>query len=376
MLFHFFMWLSRHVSAAQVFRYIPTRIIMAILTAMILTFLLSPWFIRRLKEGQVGQPIREDGPSGHFAKAGTPTMGGSLILFAMVISTLLWCNLTSGFVWVVLSLTVSFGGIGFLDDSLKVTKKESKGLPGIAKFALQTVVAAAAFYYLFTSDLMEPSLRLRLSIPLMNFYAHSLALPFWAYIAFATVVVVGASNAVNLTDGLDGLAIGPVIISSLVFLLIAYIVGASVVIYTKKFDAVILAQYLLVPHVPGVEELAIYCGAMMGAGVGFLWFNTYPASVFMGDVGSLSLGAGLGSMAVAVKSEFVLFIVGGLFVLEAVSVILQVAYFKLTGKRIFLMAPLHHHFEKKGWAEPKIIVRFWIISIMLALVGLATLKVR
>ncbi len=376
MLFHLFEWLTQYVSGLNAFRYIPTRVLAATLTAMVLSFLLSPWFIERLRDQQVGQPIRDDGPESHFVKAGTPTMGGSLILFCLVIGTLLWSNLTNGFVWFALSITVGFGLIGFLDDSLKVSKKNSKGLSAKAKFGLQFLIALLATFYLYHSDLMDSAVRLRLDIPFLNFYHHKVSLPFWLYVPFSTVVIVGASNAVNLTDGLDGLAIGPVIIDSFVFLLLAYVIGSSIIVYTNKFESVVLARYLLVPHVPGAQELTIYCGSLIGAGIGFLWFNAYPASVFMGDVGSLSLGAGLGAVAVASKTEFILFVIGGLFVLEAVSVILQVGYFKMTGKRIFLMAPLHHHFEKKGWAEPKIIVRFWIVSIMLALVGLATLKLR
>ncbi len=376
MLFHLVEWLREFFSPLNALGFVTTRIIAAILTSMVLTFLLSPWFIRRLKDRQIGQIVRTDGPQTHLSKSGTPTMGGSLILFVVVISTLLWCNLTNGFIWIVLTLTVAYGVVGFLDDSLKITRKSSKGLSAPAKFGLQLAMGAAAAYYLFASDLMDPSIRLRMDLPLMDFYSHETSLPLWLYVGFGTLVMVGASNAVNLTDGLDGLAIGPVIISSFVFLLLTYIIGSSIVVYTRRFDSVILARYLLIPHVPGTQELAIYCGAVIGAGVGFLWFNTYPASVFMGDVGSLSLGGGLGAVAVMTKTELVLVVVGGIFVMEAVSVILQVAYFKCTGKRIFLMAPIHHHFEKKGWAEPKVIVRFWIVSIMLALVGLGMIKAR
>ena len=376
MLFHLVEWLKQFFSPVNALGYVTTRILASTLTSMVLTFILSPWFIRRLKDRQIGQVVRDDGPKSHLSKAGTPTMGGSLILFAVVISTLLWCNLTNGFIWIVLTLSVGYGVVGFLDDSLKISKKNSKGLSALAKFGLQMALGLAAAYYLFSSDLMDPAIRLRLDLPLTNFYTHDISLPLYVYVIFATLVVVGASNAVNLTDGLDGLAIGPVIISAFVFLLLTYIIGSSIVVYTNKFDSTILARYLLIPHVPGAEELSIYCGAVIGAGVGFLWFNTYPASVFMGDVGSLSLGGGLGAVAVVTKTELVLFVVGGIFVMEAVSVILQVAYFKFTGKRIFLMAPIHHHFEKKGWAEPKVIVRFWIISIMLALVGLAMVKAR
>jgi len=376
MLFHLVEWLRRFFTPVNMLGFVTSRIIASVLTSMVLIFILSPWFIQRLKDRQIGQIVRTDGPQSHLAKTGTPTMGGSLILFVVVMATLLWCDLTNGFVWIVLTITVAYGVIGFLDDSLKISKKDSKGLSATAKFGLQLAVGAAAAYYLFTSDLMDPAVRLRLDLPLMNFYDHKTSLSLIAYVMFATFVMVGSSNAVNLTDGLDGLAIGPVIISSFVFLLLTYLIGSSIVVYTNKFDSVILARYLLIPHVPGTQELAIYCGAVIGAGVGFLWFNTYPASVFMGDVGSLSLGGGLGAVAIMTKTELVLLVVGGIFVMEAVSVILQVGYFKLTGKRIFLMAPIHHHFEKKGWAEPKVIVRFWIISIMLALMGLAMVKAR
>lgn len=359
------------LSWLNVFRYPSTRIIAATLTALVISFLLSPWFIRRLQQQQIGQPIREDGPETHFVKAGTPTMGGSLILFSLVLSTVLWCDLANGFIWMLLTITVGYGVVGFVDDSLKIRKRSSAGISGKLKFGLQTLIAVVALLYIFRSDLLGPS-KLDVALPFANFYEITLALPLWLYVTLGAVVVVGASNAVNLTDGLDGLAIVPVIINAFVFLVIAYVVGSTL----QTADGRSLAQYLGVPHIPEVTEAAIFCGAMAGAGVGFLWYNTYPAQVFMGDVGSLSLGGGLGALALMTKSEFVLLVTGGIFVMEAVSVILQVAYFKATGKRIFLMAPIHHHFEKKGWAEPKIIVRFWIISFMLALIGLGMLKAR
>ncbi len=374
MLFHLLVFLmskASWLSWLNVFRYTSTRIIAATLTALIISFLLSPWFIRRLQEQQVGQPIREDGPETHQVKAGTPTMGGSLILFSLVLSTVLWCDLTNGYVWMLLSVTVGYGVVGFIDDSLKVSKRSSAGLSGKLKMLFLSAIAFGAMAYTFHTDLMGPH-KLEVAFPFVDFYALAFALPLWGYIAFGTFVVVGTSNAVNLTDGLDGLAIVPVIINAFVFMIIAYISGS--ILLTQ--DGQTLAQYLGVPFIPGTSETAIFCGAVAGAGVGFLWYNTYPASVFMGDVGSLSLGGGLGAVAVMTKAEFVLLVTGGIFVVEAVSVIVQVAYFKATGKRIFLMAPIHHHFEKKGWAEPKVIVRFWIISFMLALIGLALLKVR
>jgi phospho-N-acetylmuramoyl-pentapeptide-transferase len=298
-------------------------------------------------------------------------MGGSLILLALVIPTLLWCDLHNKLVWLVLSITVGYGAIGFLDDSLKLRFKNSKGLPGKLKMAGQILLAAGVLTVLFYGDVFEEAIRLRLSLPFVRFDRHPVVLHEVVYLAFGLLVVVGSSNAVNLTDGLDGLAIGPVIISAGTFLFLSY--GAGTVLGAERFN---VAEYLNIPHIAGAEELAIYCAAMVGAGVGFLWYNTYPASVFMGDVGSLSLGGGLGMLSVLTKNEFVWALAGGIFVLEAVSVMVQVISFKLTGKRVFKMAPIHHHFELKGWAEPKVIVRFWIISIMLALLALATLKLR
>jgi phospho-N-acetylmuramoyl-pentapeptide-transferase len=341
---------------------------------MLMSFLLGPWFIRQLQSRQIGQTIRDDGPETHQVKAGTPTMGGSLILLALVIPTLLWCDLHNKLVWLVLSVTVGYGAIGFLDDSLKLRFKNSKGLPGKLKALGQVLVAAGALAILFYGDVLPASIRTHLSLPFVSFRpgaGYPVILHEVVYLAFGLVVVVGSSNAVNLTDGLDGLAIGPVTVSAATFLFLTY--GAGAVLGPERFN---IAEYLNIPHIAGAEELAIYCAAMVGAGVGFLWYNTYPASVFMGDVGSLSLGGGLGMLSLLTKNEFVWVLLGGIFVLEAVSVMVQVISFKLTGKRVFKMAPIHHHFELKGWAEPKVIVRFWIISIMLALLSLATLKLR
>jgi phospho-N-acetylmuramoyl-pentapeptide-transferase len=370
MLYHLLFPLHTYPSlhGLNVLRYVSTRIILATLSALAISFLLGPWFIDRLRSKQIGEQIRTDGPQTHKKKAGTPTMGGSLILFALVIPTLLWCDLTNRFVWLTLAVTIAYGAIGFLDDYLKLTRGK-RGLPGKIKILGQLVIASIAVVYIFNSDLYEADVRLRLALPLIDFYKHPIALWTPAYLVFAVIVLVGASNAVNLTDGLDGLAIGPVIIAAGTFLILTY--GAGTVI--KGFN---IAEYLKIPYIHGSGELAVFCGAMAGAGVGFLWYNTYPAAVFMGDVGSLALGGALGMLALLTKNELTLVILGGVFVIEALSVMVQVASFKLTGKRVFKMAPLHHHFELKGWAEPKVIVRFWIIAIMLALVALATLKVR
>jgi phospho-N-acetylmuramoyl-pentapeptide-transferase len=363
----------------NVARYTSTRIIAATMTALLISFLVSPWFIRRLQEQQIGQVVRDDGPQSHFSKRGTPTMGGTLILFALVMPTLLWCDLSNGFVWVALLVTVGYGVIGFLDDYLKLSKKNPKGLPGKYKMAMQFVFGAAAVLILFSSDLLPHDERTRLALPLVAFQRHPIELGVPIYCLFALFVIVGASNAVNLTDGLDGLAIGPVIITAGTFLVLSYLVGVETLIMKRVGGQQVplsISDYLYIPHITGASELAIFCGSMVGAGIGFLWYNTYPASVFMGDVGALALGGALGVIAVETKNEFTLMLVGGIFVLEAVSVMVQVASFKLTGKRIFKMAPIHHHFELKGWPEPKVIVRFWIISFMLALIGLMTLKAR
>ena len=360
------------LSWLNVLRYTSTRIIAATLTALVLSLLLYPWFIRALQRIQLGQVVRDDGPQSHLSKRGTPTMGGSLILFTLIIPTLLWADMRNPYILLVGLTTAGFGVIGFLDDYLKIRRKSSGGLPAKFKFLAQLVVSGVVSYWLFEQSSVVPEdIRYRVQIPLLDFYddSHRVSLAPAIYLAFSIFVITGFSNAVNLTDGLDGLAIGPVIISAATFLVLTYAAGTLI----AGFD---IAAYLRIPHLPQVGELAVYCGAMIGAGIGFLWYNTYPASVFMGDVGSLPLGAGLGFLAVASKNELTLVILGGIFVLETVSVIVQVVSFKLTGKRVFKMAPIHHHFELKGWAEPKVIVRFWIISIMLALVALATLKLR
>lgn len=359
MIYHLLYPLHTTISAFNVFRYITFRTIYASLTAFIICFLLGPWVIRRLRELQIGQYIQEDGPHSHHSKAGTPTMGGILILFAIVVSTLLWTNLTNPYVWIVLLIVAGYGLIGFIDDYLMLIKKKNKGLSALAKFSAQTVLALIAGSLLY----LNPDFDTRVTVPFFKHISPDLG---WGYIIFAVLVIVGTSNAVNLTDGLDGLAIGPVIIAATTYMIFAYVTG-----HIK------LAEYLQINYVAGGGELTVLCGALAGAGMGFLWFNTFPAQIFMGDVGSLSLGGTLGVIAVVTKQEILLVIVGGLFVVEALSVIFQVSFFKMTnGGRIFRMAPLHHHFELKGWAEPKIIVRFWIIAIALALISMSTLKLR
>ena len=383
MLFHLlYNVLARYdaLSFLRAFRYPSTRILAAAVTSLLLALLLGPWFIERLKEAQLGQQIRDDGPKTHLKKAGTPTMGGSLILLALVLPTILWCDLRNHFVWLTLAVTVGFGAVGFVDDWLKVSKRNTKGLSGKLKLAWEFAIAGAAMIYLFYSDTYEPGIRFGVSLPFTDFYRLGWTLAPWVYIVFATVIVVGAANAVNLTDGLDGLAIGPVIINAGTFLVLAYLAGVQTLLIRKLAAGapteLNLAEYLRIPHINGASELAIYCASMVGAGIGFLWYNTYPASVFMGDVGSLSLGGGIGMLAVSTKNEVTLAIVGGLFVVEALSVMIQVGSFKLRKKRVFRMAPIHHHYELKGWAEPKIIVRFWIFSVLLALIALGTLKLR
>ena len=362
MLFNLLAPLAEQVQLFNLFRYLTFRSGGAVLTALVISFILGPTVIRWLKSKQgEGQPIRLDGPESHLlTKKGTPTMGGVLILLALIISTLLWADLTNRYVWVVLWVTIGYGAVGFGDDFLKLTKRNSKGLPGRLKLVAQimiALVAAAAIASIAPADL-----RTSLAVPFFKDVLLQLGLFF---LLFAVMVMVGASNAVNLTDGLDGLAIGPVMITAGCFALISYLVGNTV-----------FAGYLQIHYVPGAGELAVFCGALVGASLGFLWFNAPPAMVFMGDTGSLSVGGALGTISVIVKHELVLAIVGGLFVLETASVIVQVASFKLTGKRVFKMAPLHHHFEKKGWAEPTIVIRFWIIASILALAGLSTLKLR
>ena len=357
----------------NVLRYVPFRVLAATLTAMFLSFGLYPWFIRSLSRKQIGQVVRTDGPETHLVKSGTPTMGGALMIFALIISTVLWANPHNAMVWVVTMVTVAFAMVGYVDDAAKIRRKSSGGLAGRYKLLLQFAFAIAVTSWLFYGDSGLPSdwlaIRNRLAVPFVSFDRYPIILPPWASVIFASFVMVGTSNAVNLTDGLDGLAIGPVMVSAGTYAILAYMAGLML------FGNVI-AVYLGIPHVESASELAIYCAAVVGVGFGFLWFNTYPAQVFMGDVGSLALGGGLGALAVVTKNELLSLLLGGIFVTEALSVIVQVASFKLTGKRVFLMAPIHHHYEKKGWAEPKVIVRFWIISIMLAIVSLATLKLR
>lgn len=349
----------------NVFQYITFRTIMAALTAMAVSFALGPWMIERLRVLKYGQAIRQEGPKAHYAKAGTPTMGGLLILFSIVLSTFLWAKLDNRLVLYALFITATYGGIGFLDDYLKIKKKSSEGLRGKKKMAMQILFAtmvAVALFWESGRQIAEPIYNLRLTVPFFKSLTPDLG---WFYIPFAALVIVGASNAVNLTDGLDGLATGPVITTAATYMVFAYTAGH-----------VVIARYLNLIYSPATGELAVFCAAMIGAGIGFLWFNTYPAQVFMGDVGSLALGGAIGTVAVLVKQEIVLVLVGGVFVAETLSVILQVSSFKMTGKRIFKMSPIHHHFELLGWPEPKIIVRFWIISFILALLALSTLKLR
>jgi phospho-N-acetylmuramoyl-pentapeptide-transferase len=367
--------LGDRVGFLRVFGYTSTRILAAAITALLLSFIIGPWFIERLKSRQIGETIRSDGPETHQKKAGTPTMGGSLILFCLSVSTLLWCDLRNEYVWLALSVTVAFGGIGFADDYAKVAKKNKKGISGKLRLALEFGVAGAAMAYLFYSELMPSEIRLHLQLPFTNFYESGITMPAWMYVTFGAFVVVGTANAVNLTDGLDGLAIGPSIMNAGTFLILAYIAGAEATLIQNGVP-VSIAKYLHVAHINGIEELAIFAAALFGAGIGFLWYNTYPAQVFMGDVGALGIGGAIGMLAVLTKNELVLVIVGGLFLFEALSVIIQVGSFKMRGKRVFRMAPIHHHYELKGWAEPKIIVRFWLISLLLALIALGTLKMR
>lgn len=353
-------WLEEFHSGFRVFQYITLRAILGVLTALVVSFVVGPVLIRRLSRHQIGQPIREDGPQSHFSKAGTPTMGGSLILLAVAVATLLWADLANRYVWVVLLTTLAFGAVGGVDDYLKLRFGNSKGLPARHKYFWQSVagLGAAVFLYATAQNPVETTL----IVPFLKDVHWQMGLLF---IPFAYLVIVGTSNAVNLTDGLDGLAINPTVL-----------VGGALGVFAYASGNFQFASYLGIPYVPGVGELVIFCGALVGAGLGFLWFNAYPAQVFMGDVGALALGAALGVLAVVVRQELVLFIMAGVFVMETVSVILQVASFKLTGRRIFRMAPLHHHFELKGWPEPRVIVRFWIVTVILVLIGLASLKIR
>ena len=358
------LWLGEYLqqfhNGFAVLNYLSLRAIFATLTALAIALLLGPYVIRKLQEKQIGQSVRDDGPKSHLSKSGTPTMGGALILLAISVSTLLWGNLSSHYVWVVLLVTLATGLVGFVDDYRKVVQKNSRGLPARWKMFWQSVIAITAVVYLYSTA--ASTAETTLIIPFFKDIALDLGV---FYILLGYFVIVGSSNAVNLTDGLDGLAILPTVMVGGALGICAYLVGH-----------VNFAEYLFLPYLAGVGEVTIFCGALVGAGIGFLWFNTYPAQVFMGDVGSLALGAALGVLAIIVRQEILLFIMGGIFVAETVSVILQVASFKMTGKRIFRMAPLHHHFELKGWPEPRVIVRFWIITLFLVLIGMATLKIR
>lgn len=359
MLYHLLYPLHEVFSFLNVFRYITFRTIYAILTALLISFVIGPWLIEKLRSFQIRQVVREDVPSRHQVKNGTPTMGGSLILAALITPTLLWADLTNRYIWIVLMNTLAFGILGFLDDYMKIKDHQGMGIRARYKFPAQVaigLVTSLVLFYGFDHDS-------RLVFPFFKNLRPDLGEA--GYVLFGILVIVGSANAVNLTDGLDGLAIGPVLIVSGTFMLFCYLAG------NYRF-----ATYLQIPFVRGSGELTILCGALVGAGLGFLWFNTYPAQVFMGDVGSLALGASLGTIAVITKEEFLLVIVGGIFVMEALSVIIQVISFKLRKKRVFRMAPIHHHFELKGWAEPKIIVRFWIIGIILGLIAISTLKLR
>ncbi|MCI5178187.1 MAG: phospho-N-acetylmuramoyl-pentapeptide-transferase [Candidatus Electrothrix sp. AW3_4] len=359
MLYHLLYPLHVYFSAFNVFRYLTFRSIGAAVTAFLILFLAGPIFIGWLQKKQIGQVVRDDGPESHFSKKGVPTMGGLLILIAITGSTLLWADLSNSLVWVCLLLTLFYGLIGSVDDWKKVAKSNTKGLSARGKLILQVMGACTVGLFLH----FHPGYDGTLSLPFFKGIQPDLG---WWYIPFAVAVIVGSSNAVNLTDGLDGLASGTVMITAVVYFIFAYIAGN-----------VLIAGYLQIPYVLGAGEVGVFCCTVVGACLGFLWFNSYPAQIFMGDVGSLALGGALGTVAIIIKQEFLLAIVGGIFVMEALSVIMQVGYFKMSGgKRIFLMAPFHHHFEKKGWAEPRVVIRFWIISIILGLMALATLKLR
>ena len=357
----------------NVLRYPSFRAIMSALTAMIVSFLVAPWFISKLRGKQISQIIREENPESHQSKKGTPTMGGALILLSVLVPTMLWADVKNVFVIATAAVTAGYGAIGYLDDRLKIQAVSSRGLPGRYKLICQFLIGGVAIAYLFLNTSELPAqwveIRARLAVPFLAFEKHPIELPLLVYAAFALVFVVFMSNAVNLTDGLDGLAIGPVVVSAGTYSLWAYVAGS--VLFGRP-----LADYLDVAGFPEMPELAVYGAAVIGAGIGFLWYNTYPAQVFMGDVGSLSLGGGLGMLAVFTKTELLTVILGGVFVMEAASVITQVVSYKLFKKRVFLMAPIHHHFEKKGWPEPRIIVRFWIITILLSLVALSSMKLR
>ncbi len=358
------LWLTQYLAQFfaifEVFNYLTFRSILGVLTSLVFSLLAGPWVIRRLTSRQIGQAIRDDGPQSHLSKAGTPTMGGALILLSILLSTLLWSDLSNRFVWIVLGVTLSFGAIGWVDDWRKVVEKNPRGLPARWKYFWQSIAGFLTAYILFQTA--QVPVETQLIFPFFKDLAIELGVFF---IVLTYLVIVGSSNAVNLTDGLDGLAILPTVM-----------VAGALGIFAYAAGNVNFANYLLIPFVPGSGELVVFCAAIIGAGLGFLWFNTYPAQVFMGDVGALALGAALGVVAVIVRQEIVLFIMGGVFVMETLSVIIQVTSYKLTGRRVFRMAPLHHHFELKGWPEPRVIVRFWIITVVLVLIGLSTLKLR
>ncbi|MEI7797080.1 MAG: phospho-N-acetylmuramoyl-pentapeptide-transferase [Methylococcaceae bacterium] len=360
MLFYFADYLNGFDSGFHVFHYLTLRAILAVLTSLIISFMIGPWMICKLSRNKIGQSIRELGPETHYEKAGTPTMGGALILVAITITTLLWADLSNRYIWVILLVTLGYGVIGFIDDYRKVIKGNSDGLSARSKYLWQSIIGFAAALFLFKTATLPAETQL--IVPFFKDVVFDMG---WFYVVFVYFVIVGTSNAVNLTDGLDGLAIMPTVMVAAGLGVFAYLSGHAT-----------FSQYLAIPSLPHAGELVVFCAALIGAGLGFLWFNTYPAMVFMGDVGALALGASLGTLAVLVRQEIVLVIMGGVFVMETLSVMIQVLSFKLTGKRVFRMAPIHHHFELKGWPEPRVIVRFWIITVILVLIGLATLKLR
>ena len=381
MFFKLFFLLKDDFSPFNLFRYVSFRVIAAMITSLLICLLVYPWFIRKLQDSKSHQPIREDGPQTHFKKRKTPTMGGVLMLLAVVVSTLLWADLSNPYVGVLLVMTVGFGIVGFVDDAMKVRGSSSAGFSGKMRLLIEFSLAGGLMAILMSNYEMF-GWDLTLYLPFVSTERFSLALPIWLYVPFATFLIVGTGNSVNLTDGLDGLAIGPVIIAAATFLFLAYgsgtvlaydVLDASGDLVRHTFD---VATYLKIPKLPGLQELAIFCAAIIGAGLGFLWYNAAPALIFMGDVGSLALGGALGTMAVVTKHELLSSIIFGLFLIEALSVIIQTVSFKLTGKRVFRMAPIHHHYEKKDWPETRIVIRFWVIAFLLALVALASLKIR
>ncbi|MEQ1638111.1 MAG: phospho-N-acetylmuramoyl-pentapeptide-transferase [Methylococcales bacterium] len=347
-------------SGFRVFQYLTFRAILGALTALLISLMIGPWMIRKLTRQKIGQMVRTDGPESHYNKKGTPTMGGTLIITAITVSTLLWADLANRYIWVILLVTLGYGAIGFLDDYKKIALGNSAGLSARAKYFWQSAIGLAAALFLYNSAMLPTETQF-----IVPFFKHVMINMGWMYVVLSYFVIVGTSNAVNLTDGLDGLAIMPTVMVAIGLGIFAYLSGH-----------IAFSEYLAIPYLPKAGELIVFCSAIVGAGLGFLWFNTYPAMVFMGDVGALALGGALGVLAVLVRQEIVMVIMGGVFVMETVSVIIQVASFKMTGKRVFRMAPIHHHFELKGWPEPRVIVRFWIITFVLVLVGLSTLKLR